>query len=93
MDILTLAIAKSKSGSPNGTITTENITNALGYKPADQEEVSKLSEDIADLKEKKVDKTTEEETLNLVTEMGLVEPVLSEDDLLYTDKDGMLFSL
>ena len=28
MDILTLAIAKSKSGSPNGTITTENITNA-----------------------------------------------------------------
>ena len=51
MDILTLAIAKSKSGSPNGTITTENITNALGYKPADQEEVSKLSEEITDIKE------------------------------------------
>lgn len=47
MDILTLAIAKSKSGSPNGTITTENITNALGYKPANQEDLRKLSEDIA----------------------------------------------
>ena len=55
--------------------------------------IDKLSEDIADLKEKKIDKTTEEETLKLVTEMGLVEPVLSEDGLLYTDKDGRLFSL
>lgn len=30
----------------NITVTTENITNALGYKPADQEDVSKLSEDV-----------------------------------------------
>lgn len=29
------------------TVTTENITNALGYKPADQEDVSKLSEEMA----------------------------------------------
>lgn len=51
MDILTLAIAKNKFGSANETITTENITNALGYKPANQEEMRKLSEDIDDLKE------------------------------------------
>lgn len=44
MDILTLAIAKNKSSSADETITTENITNALGYKPADQEDVSQLSE-------------------------------------------------
>lgn len=47
MDILTLAIAKNKSSSADETITTENITNALGYKPADQEDVSKLSDMIA----------------------------------------------
>lgn len=43
MDILTLAIAKNKSSSADETITTENITNALGYKPASQEDVGKLS--------------------------------------------------
>lgn len=48
MDILTLAIAKNKFGSANETITTENITNALGYKPANQEEMRKLSKEKAE---------------------------------------------
>ena len=34
----------------DATVTTANITKALGYTPAKQDDVSKLSDEIADLK-------------------------------------------
>jgi ethanolamine utilization microcompartment shell protein EutS len=39
----------------DATVTTDSIKSALGYTPANQEDVNSLSEDIASLSEKKVD--------------------------------------
>ena len=43
----------------------------------------------------KLDKSeiSDEKAMNIVTEMGLVSPISSDDNALYTDEKGVIFTL
>lgn len=79
MDILTLAIAKSKYGSANGTITTDSIIDALGYTPVSQKDISKLSD--------------ENIALEALVEFGVVVPLVDENNTIFTDENGTIYVL
>lgn len=55
--------------------------------------ISSVSETVIPLDEKYIPWPNENDAIELVTDMGLVSPVVAEDGSIYTDENGALYSL